>query len=195
MEQLDQILTDVAELTGVSDELILGLSRLKQVVAARHLTMYVMHETGQHSLSAIGEFLGRDHTSVIHGVKRTKSAMAGSTKAARALKEQVGLLRSKSTKPVSRPVEQHCDGFQRLIPVPWYLLDMTDDELRWLEVHRGSYVSYCTQLETYLVQVLDLVKDAASNIVQLGASERMKEIFELEAKSHRLISITIGGRE
>lgn len=66
---LRQIVDDVAEATGVSAALILGESRVRRIARARQIVMFVAHRQGM-SLTEIGQFLRRDHTSVLHGVQQ-----------------------------------------------------------------------------------------------------------------------------
>lgn len=193
MEKLDLILTVASDETGVSDELILGMTRLKPVVLARHLTMFVMYETGCFSLNDIGTFLGRDHASVIHGIQRIRLSMVGGSTAARALKARMERLRQQAVDIVQAPRQQHGAGFMQLKTMPSYELDLEEAELNWLESLRGSYVSYLVKLESYLVQASDLVNDANSGITTLGGSERLTRLLVLEAPNNQLVSITLGG--
>ena len=51
---------------------VLGTCRERPVVAARHVAMWVMRAGGM-SLSSIGREVGRDHTTVLHGIKRVET--------------------------------------------------------------------------------------------------------------------------
>lgn len=64
------VLDATAIVTGVERELLVGRRRQPRVVAARHLAMYVSREWLGKSYPKIGKlFGGRDHTTVLHGVK------------------------------------------------------------------------------------------------------------------------------
>ena len=47
-----------------------GKSRIKEVTIARHIAMYMSHKILKKTLEEIGKFYDRDHTTVIHGVKK-----------------------------------------------------------------------------------------------------------------------------
>ena len=74
---IDLILNSVAATTGISIAEIKGDKRTRPVVQARHLAMYLARELTDTSLPKIGErFGGRDHTTVMHGVKSIDRQMA-----------------------------------------------------------------------------------------------------------------------
>lgn len=65
-----QILDAVARHFGVTVEELQGKARHKQIVAPRHLAMYLLREDARLSYPQIGAMLGgRDHTSVLHGCR------------------------------------------------------------------------------------------------------------------------------
>jgi chromosomal replication initiator protein len=65
------ILAAVARHFGVSVEDLQGRSRQKEIVAPRHLAMYLLREDARLSYPQIGVLLGgRDHTSVLHGCEK-----------------------------------------------------------------------------------------------------------------------------
>lgn len=68
---MQQIIKDVAAETGVSRDDLLGKSRLRTVVRARWIAMHRMRELG-YSYPAIGRRLGKDHTTVLSGVRKYK---------------------------------------------------------------------------------------------------------------------------
>lgn len=59
----------VAEATGLPTRAIYGAVRTRQVAEARQLVMYLAHRDGM-SAKAIGRGLHRDHSTVLHGVRR-----------------------------------------------------------------------------------------------------------------------------
>ncbi len=74
---IDLILNSVAGTTGISIAEIKGDKRTRPVVQSRHLAMYLARELTDTSLPKIGErFGGRDHTTVMHGVKSIAKQMA-----------------------------------------------------------------------------------------------------------------------
>lgn len=63
----------VADKYGLSVKLLDGKARVSQVTTARHVAMYLTKDILGHSLSQIGaEFGGRDHTTVMSGIKKIK---------------------------------------------------------------------------------------------------------------------------
>jgi chromosomal replication initiator protein len=74
---IDLILNSVTSTTGISIAEIKGDKRTRPVVQSRHLAMYLARELTDTSLPKIGErFGGRDHTTVMHGVKSIAKQMA-----------------------------------------------------------------------------------------------------------------------
>lgn len=65
---IEQIISAVAKFYSLSDDILVGRGRTKDVAAARHMAMYLAREETDASLPQIGEALGgRDHTTVMHG--------------------------------------------------------------------------------------------------------------------------------
>lgn len=63
----------VANAFAVSEADIKSRSRVRPLVIPRHVAMYIAHAEG-HSLEAVGSYLGgRDHTTVLNGIRRTES--------------------------------------------------------------------------------------------------------------------------
>lgn len=48
----------------------------RRVAWPRHEAMAIMHATGRYSTTQIGRFFGRDHTTVIHGIRSHKARQA-----------------------------------------------------------------------------------------------------------------------
>ncbi|QLH13571.1 hypothetical protein HYQ43_04635 [Paracoccus pantotrophus] len=61
---------DVSAQSGVPVGAIMGHDRRPRIVAARHLAMRVAHDAGV-PLAEIGRVMGRDHTSVMHAVRKS----------------------------------------------------------------------------------------------------------------------------
>ena len=65
------VIKEVARFYQLKQSEIKGKQRIKHLVDARHLAMYIMKEDLQLPLVEIGRwFAGRDHTSVIHAVRK-----------------------------------------------------------------------------------------------------------------------------
>lgn len=69
-DPFQRILTDAAEIFGVSVEEILGVNRRKDVREARCAAMYVIRATMELSIVEIARRFGRDHSTVIIQLKR-----------------------------------------------------------------------------------------------------------------------------
>jgi len=70
-----------SELSGFSVEDLKGPNRSRPLVQARQTAMYVLRQLTDHSYPAIaGAFGGRDHTTVIHAVKKIESLMPARAK-------------------------------------------------------------------------------------------------------------------
>ena len=75
------ILTACSTMFGISIDDIIGTSRRRQLVTARHIAMYVMRDLTDLSFPAIAaEFGDRDHTTVIHAVNKIKQLMSNASK-------------------------------------------------------------------------------------------------------------------
>ena len=71
------IMNACSNMFGIAVEEIVGTSRRRQLVTARHIAMYVMRELTDLSFPAIAtEFGDRDHTTVIHAVNKIKQMMS-----------------------------------------------------------------------------------------------------------------------
>ncbi|HEV8035937.1 helix-turn-helix domain-containing protein [Yoonia sp.] len=60
----------VSRKTGISAEAIMSADRTIRVSSARQEVMRRAYATGRYSLPEIGRALGRDHTTVGHGIRR-----------------------------------------------------------------------------------------------------------------------------
>ena len=71
---IDEIISIVSETFGPRPEYIVGKSRKREIVLARHAAMYLAKEFTHHSLKSIGlHFAGRDHSTVIHALKAVEA--------------------------------------------------------------------------------------------------------------------------
>lgn len=72
-----QLLAEIADHFGFSVEALCGKSRQRPLVSARQTAMYVFRDLTDLSYPAIARlFGGRDHTTVIHAVDKTKRMMS-----------------------------------------------------------------------------------------------------------------------
>lgn len=86
--RMDRILDRVASGFGVKPKDVLGPGRQKSILNARQVAMYLARETGGFTLPRIGEFFGgRDHTTVLHSVRKIEQAMHEDAKLKRMIRE------------------------------------------------------------------------------------------------------------
>ncbi len=73
----ETILDAVAAYHHIPSELLAGKSRVRSLVLARYIAMYLIRDHTELSLSEIGGlFNGRDHSSVIHGVRKIEALIS-----------------------------------------------------------------------------------------------------------------------
>lgn len=73
--QIEDIISNVAHVTGISAAAICGPRRDEEVIEARHIAMYLANRDGA-SYARIGRAMRRDHTTVMAGVRSIKAKMA-----------------------------------------------------------------------------------------------------------------------
>ncbi len=69
------ILAESASYFGFSRPDLVGKSRSRPLTTARHVAMYLVRECTGLSLLKIGELFDRDHTTVMHGLKKVETLM------------------------------------------------------------------------------------------------------------------------
>ena len=84
------ILNAVTAYFSIPQGALASKTRARPIAEARHLAMYLLREDAQLALKEIGHLLGsRDHSTVIHGLRRVSSSLSGDPRVA----AQVGELR------------------------------------------------------------------------------------------------------
>jgi chromosomal replication initiator protein len=71
----DTIMEETAEYFGLGREDLISKSRSRPLTTARHVAMYLLREFTGLSLIRIGEHFERDHTTVLHGIKKIEGLM------------------------------------------------------------------------------------------------------------------------
>ncbi|MFC6591949.1 chromosomal replication initiator protein DnaA [Deinococcus lacus] len=74
--EMGDILSAVAAQYEISPDLIRGSGRAREVVTPRQVAMYLIRELTSHSLPEIGQFFGRDHSTVMHAVSKVTEGVA-----------------------------------------------------------------------------------------------------------------------
>lgn len=83
---IDQIINEVVTYYQIKRTDVLGKRKLRSVALPRQVGMYIARENTGHSLEEIGvHFGGRDHTTVMHAVKKIAEARANTPDIERAL--------------------------------------------------------------------------------------------------------------
>jgi len=73
----DALLQAVSSYFGISLQALAGKSRARPIAEARHTAMYLLREDAQLALKQVGLLLGhRDHSTVIHGIKKVSLALS-----------------------------------------------------------------------------------------------------------------------
>lgn len=70
------ILRQCAKEYGCTVNEIMGACRMKNVILARRKAMWMLNQRGTMSLAAIGRFLNKDHSTVIHALKKHEKSLA-----------------------------------------------------------------------------------------------------------------------
>lgn len=83
-EVVAEVLAIVAREYGVAPAELTGPRRTRSVAEARLMAYALLRDTAGMSYPEIGQALGRDHTTVIHGVRSTARHIAGDAYAAAA---------------------------------------------------------------------------------------------------------------
>ena len=67
---MEDVVRKVSELSGISEQGIVGKSRKQEIVEARQTAMFLCRQILDSSLSSVGIYFGgRDHTTVMHAIK------------------------------------------------------------------------------------------------------------------------------
>jgi chromosomal replication initiator protein len=74
VEMMD-VLRQVAAQFNMPPDVIRGSGRVREVVQARQVAQYLIRELTDHSLPEIGQFFGRDHSTVMHAISKVSEQM------------------------------------------------------------------------------------------------------------------------
>ncbi len=76
--QVEAVLQAVCDYYGLSRQILLGKSREMTVAQARQVAMYLLREDAGLTATQVGQELGRDHSTVLHGHARIATALNSS---------------------------------------------------------------------------------------------------------------------
>ena len=90
VEMMD-VLRQVASHYNMPPDVIRGSGRVREVVVPRQVAQYLIRDLTDHSLPEIGQFFGRDHSTVMHAINKVSEALGKDSE----LTASVELLRRK----------------------------------------------------------------------------------------------------
>ncbi|NMA80156.1 MAG: chromosomal replication initiator protein DnaA, partial [Clostridiales bacterium] len=91
---IDRIITEISRTYNVSPEDIRSNKRSANISTARQISMYVVREITQMSLSSIGEeFGGRDHSTVVYAIGQVEKLMKRDVKAKETIEDIIKNIR------------------------------------------------------------------------------------------------------
>lgn len=91
---IDRIITEISRTYNVSPEDIRSTKRSANISTARQISMYVVREITQMSLSSIGEeFGGRDHSTVVYAIGQVEKLMKRDVKAKETIEDIIKNIR------------------------------------------------------------------------------------------------------
>jgi len=71
----NEIIEKVCTYYGVSVKDVVGRSRFKEIVMARHMAIYIIRNKVKLKLKATGMLFNRDHTTVIHAIQNINNLL------------------------------------------------------------------------------------------------------------------------
>jgi chromosomal replication initiator protein len=92
----DTILEETAAYFGLGPGDLVSKSRSRPLTTARHVAMYLLRELTGLSLIKIGEHFERDHTTVLHGIKKIEGLMPARGSTYKQVQELTKKLRARS---------------------------------------------------------------------------------------------------
>ena len=70
-----RILQECAKDHGVTVEELLGRVRTQRLVDARRSAIWALHQRGTMSLNQIGKLLNKDHTTILHAIRKRRKEL------------------------------------------------------------------------------------------------------------------------
>jgi chromosomal replication initiator protein len=90
---VDRILAAVSRKYGITIEDIKAKKRSEGIVKARHVSIYLIRQLSDVSFTSIGEFFGRDHTTIMSAFKKVESLVSSSPSMANDISELMAELK------------------------------------------------------------------------------------------------------
>jgi chromosomal replication initiator protein len=83
----DYIIEKIALYYGISVEEISGKSKIKNTALARQISMYLLRKLTNLTLEDIGSLLNKDHSTVLHAIRRIEDSMSSSPELADVIRD------------------------------------------------------------------------------------------------------------
>jgi chromosomal replication initiator protein len=83
----EYIIEKIASYYGISIEEISGKSKIKNTAMARQISMYLMRKLTNLTLEEIGTVLNKDHSTVLHAIRRIEDNISSSTELADVIRD------------------------------------------------------------------------------------------------------------
>lgn len=71
-EAAEKIIERICDYYGVDVERILASTRIQPIAQIRHICMFIVKEKTGMTVVSIGKYFNRDHTSILHAIKRVQ---------------------------------------------------------------------------------------------------------------------------
>lgn len=71
----NEIIEKVCSYYAVTNEDIIGKSRCRDIIKARHMAIYIIRNKVKYKLKATGTLFNRDHTTVIHAIQNINNLL------------------------------------------------------------------------------------------------------------------------
>jgi len=89
---MQEVIRKVCNFYDIKEDTVLSKARSRKIVQARQLIMYILREYANIPFSAIGQYLKRDHTTVIHSCEKIKKDLAKNKVLAEDFRQLRGIL-------------------------------------------------------------------------------------------------------
>ncbi len=91
-----KIVNSAAEKYGIAADEILGKKRSKEIVWARHMSVYVMRKLADMSFNDIGKFFNRDHSTIMASVEKIEKEAEINPSVAKEIQELIDIVKIKA---------------------------------------------------------------------------------------------------
>ncbi len=91
-----KIVNSAAEKYGIAADDILGKKRSKEIVWARHMSVYVMRKLADMSFNDIGKFFNRDHSTIMASVEKIEKEAETNPATAKEIQELIDIVKIKA---------------------------------------------------------------------------------------------------